>query len=186
ARRRFLADLRPSEIRITVDGKPVAIESFEAPVLLPRIPSPPSRVEPPVPAAPSVVVASPAPAPPAPHSYSMAILVDETSSEQSNRQAALREVFDFLQKDLPADVEVLLMRFDGALRVECPWTSDVERLRRTAAAISRRRVAAVLGTPGRLSDNPEKGPSRIDFDAAEAVGRSRNSLPGLFDALPQF
>src|SRR4029077_3539471 len=106
--------------------------------------------------------------------------------EQSNRQAALRELFDFLQKDLPPDVEVLLMRFDGALRVECPWTADVERLRRAAAAIGRRRVTAVLGTPGQLSNNPEKGASRIDFDAIEAVGRSRTSLAGLFDALRQF
>jgi VWFA-related protein len=184
ARGRFFTDLRPSEIRITVDGKPVAIESFEAPVLLPEIPSAPPRREPPPPAV--SAAAAPAPAPPAPHSYSMAILVDETSSEQSNRQAALRELFDFLQKDLPPGVEVLLMRFDGALRVECPWTSDVERLRRTAAAISRHRVAAVLGTPGRMSDSPDKGVSRIDFDAIEAVGRSRNSLAGLFDALRQF
>jgi VWFA-related protein len=184
-RGQFLTDLRPSEIRVTVDGKPVAIESFEAPTLLPVIPSAPPRPEtPPLAASGAVAAASPAPA--AAHSYSMAILVDETSSEQSNRQAALRELFDFLHGDLPPGVEVLLMRFDGALRVECPWTSDVERLRRTAAAIAQHRFAAVLGTPGRLSDNPDKGVSRVDFDAIEAVGRSRNSLAGLFDALRQF
>jgi VWFA-related protein len=185
-RGRFLPDLRASEIRITVDGRPVAIESFEAPALLPQIPSAPPRREPAPSAASAAAVAAPAPAPPAPHSYSMAILVDETSSEQSNRQSTLRELFDFLKKDLPPDVEVLLMRFDGALRVECPWTSDVERLRRSAAAISRHRVASVLGMPGQLSDNPEQGAFKLELEAMEAVGRVRTSLAGLFDALRQF
>lgn len=183
-RGRFVADLRPSEIRVTVDGRPVSVESFEAPSLLPDLPTAPPQPAPTLDTA--AAVTAPVSVPAARRSYSLAILVDETSSEQSNRQAALRELFDFLQKDLPPDVEVLLMRFDGALRVECPWTADVERLRRTAAAISRRRVAAVLGTPGQLSNNPERGASRIDFDAMEAVGRARTSLAGLFDALRQF
>ncbi len=183
-RGRFVADLRPSEIRVTVDGRPVSVESFEAPSLLPDLPTAPPRPAPTLETAAAATV--PASAPVARRFYSLAILVDETSSEQSNRQAALRELFQFLEKDLPPDVEVLLMRFDGALRVECPWTADVERLRRTAAAISRRRVVSTLGTPARLSDNPETGSSRLDFDTMEAVGRVRTSLAGLFDALRQF
>jgi VWFA-related protein len=185
-RGRFLTDLRSSEIRITVDGNPVAIESFEAPSLLPELPLAPSRPAPPSRSTSAAAPVAPVAVPTSRHSYSMAILVDETSSEQSNRQAALRELFDFLQKDLPPDVEVLLMRFDGALRVECPWTADVERLRRTAAAISRHRVASALGMPGQLSDNPEQGAFKLEFDAMEAVGRVRTSLAGLFDALRQF
>jgi VWFA-related protein len=181
---RSVANLRPSEIRVTVDGTPVSFESFEAPSLLPDLPTAPPRPAPTLETA--AAVPAPASLPAARRSYSLAILVDETSSEQSNRQAVLRDLFQFLEAPLAPDVEVLLMRFDGALRVECPWTSDLERLRRAAAALSRHRVASALGMPGQLSDNPEQGAFKLELDAMEAVGRVRTSLAGLFDALRQF
>jgi VWFA-related protein len=78
------------------------------------------------------------------------------------------------------------MRFDGRLRVECPWTSDPERLRRGVAAMLQRRAVARLGPPGNLINNPEGSPNRPDFDAMEATGHARGSLAALFDALRQF
>jgi hypothetical protein len=45
-RGRFVAGLRPSEIRVTVDGRPVSVESFEAPSLLPDLPTAPPRPAP--------------------------------------------------------------------------------------------------------------------------------------------
>ena len=182
-----LANLRESEIRILVDGRVVPVEGFEAPSVLPDLPVAIPRPEPAEPLASKAVVSAPAAPPAAHHPYSLAILVDETSSEQSNRQAVLREVFEFLQTPLPPDVEVLLMRFDGKLRVECSWTSDLASLRRAADAITRHRVASKLGAPGELiSDIPEQGTFALQFDAMEAVGRVRTSLAGLFDALREF
>ena len=82
----------------------------------------------------------------------MAILADETSSEQSNRQAAYREVFGFFRKGVPADVRIELLRFDGKLRVVCPWTTDPERLERGAAELGRRRVARLRIPAGEAID----------------------------------
>jgi VWFA-related protein len=176
--------LRPEQIHVLVDGRAVSLESFEEPSVLPRLPA---ASQLPLPAAPLTSAIPEAPgASPNRRLYSMAILVDETSSEQSNRQAVLRDLFQFLEAPLAPDVEVLLMRFDGTLRVECPWTADVERLRRAAAAISRHRVASALGMPGQLSDNPEQGGFKLELEAMEAVGRVRTSLAGLFDALREF
>ncbi|HEV2063349.1 MAG TPA: VWA domain-containing protein, partial [Thermoanaerobaculia bacterium] len=132
---------------------------------------------------------APETAPPAaavtPGRYFLAVLVDETSSEQSNRQATLREVFQFLETSLPQGVEALLMRFDGTLHVECPWTSDTERLRRAAAAIAQHRYAPRLEQPGYPRD-PGQGTTLSQLDAMEAVLHVRSSLAGLFDALRFF
>ena len=117
--------------------------------------------------------------------YFLAVLVDETSSEQSNRQVALREVFQFLDSPLPPGVEALFMRFDGKLHIECPWTSDTERLRGAAAAISQHGFVSRLGQPGQSRD-PGQGTTRLELDAMESVGFVRTSLAGLLDALHVF
>jgi VWFA-related protein len=116
----------------------------------------------------------------------MAFLVDETSSEQSNRQTVYKQLFEFFQKSLPSDVEVLLMRFNGALHIETPWTSDAGRLRGGVAAMSQRKAAPLLGAPGQISDNPEQGAFNLQLEAMNAVIHVRTSLAGLFDALRVF
>ncbi|MGH9365318.1 MAG: hypothetical protein ACRD1B_08670, partial [Thermoanaerobaculia bacterium] len=89
---RPVKSLLPTDVQIKVDGRPVKIESFEAPgspssapqSAAETLPELPQRGPTPKPAEPS------ASAPPATRStYYMAILVDEASSEQSNRQVAL-------------------------------------------------------------------------------------------------
>jgi VWFA-related protein len=177
-----VGDLRNSEIQIKVDGRPVRIESFEAPSL----PETHAATALPVPAEPASPL-SQAPTPAPRQSYYMAILVDEISSEQSNRQALYEQLFKFLQTRLPPDVEVLLLRFNGALHIECPWTTDLERLRRAAAAIRKRRATNLLGGPGQLNPRTsENGPQNATFDAMEASLHARTSLGGLFDALRIF
>jgi VWFA-related protein len=182
------AGLRPTEIQIKVDGRPVPIESFEAPAP-PGSPSRPAPTLPELPFSPPTPRPAQSHAPAAPQAahqrYYMAIFTDETSSEQSNRVATYGQVFQFLQSPLPADVEVLLMRFDGTTHVECPWTSDVERLRRCAAAVAQHRYVPRLGQPGQARD-PGQGTSLLQLDAMEAVGHVRTSLAGLFDALRVF
>ena len=179
--------LTSGDFRVLVDGRPVAIESLEPPQpLLPDVP----KALPELPRGKPGAPLSPDPEIPAaaaaPTRYYMAILADETSSEQSNRQAAYRELFGFFQKGVPADVRVQLMRFDGKLRVVCPWTADPNRLERGAAELARRKAAPRLGAPGNIADAPEHGPQRPDFDAREASLHRQSSLTALFDALREF
>jgi VWFA-related protein len=183
---RPVAGLKAGDFTIRVDGRPVRAESFEEPRPTAARPSLPSAgptlrtTEVDGPAAPPATPPPTAPAP-SPHTF-IAVLVDETSSEQSNRQATLREVFRFLQTSLPPDIEAQLMRFDGKLRVECPWTSDGERLRRCVSTIVDHRYAPRLAPPGQAND-PGLGTSLLQLDAMEAVGHVRTSLGGLFEAL---
>jgi VWFA-related protein len=183
--------LKASDFTVLVDGRPVKTDGFEGPrpaaLPAPRAPAPLPLLPVPVPRAAAEAPPAAAAPPPAPaQSYFMAVLVDELSSEQSNRQATLREVFQFLQKDLPPDVQVLLMRFNGTLRVECPWTADVERLRRAAAAISKHQAAPLVGDPRLVSSTTEHASFLLEFDTVEALMHVRTSLAGLFDALRIF
>jgi VWFA-related protein len=179
--------LKADDFTVLVDGRPVKAESFEeARAAASSLPPIPEASQP----APALSESAPATAPPAaavtPGRYFLAVLVDETSSEQSNRQSTLREVFRFLQTSLPPGVEALLMRFDGTLHIVCPWTSDTERLRQGALAISQHRYAPRLNQPG-LSRDPSQGLANIlQLDAMEAVGHVRTSLAGLFDSLRLF
>src|SRR5262249_51328700 len=93
--------LRAEDLQVKVDGKPVKLDGFEAPGAqlagpsgqLPELPVGTARL----PAGP------PASRPPdaeARPRYYMAVLADETSSEQSNRHATYKEVFQFLEEPL--------------------------------------------------------------------------------------
>jgi VWFA-related protein len=161
------------------------MESFEAPSLAPL---PVAQTAPaPVPPAPeSGKKDGPTPPAAAPRVSWVAFLVDETSSEQTNRQATLAELFHFLKTGLPPNTNVLFLRFNGAVRVECPWTSDADAARRCAESIARHRAAPLLGMPGQLSGNPERGAGNLQLEAMDAIGHARNSVAGIFDALRIF
>jgi VWFA-related protein len=176
-------DLLRADVQVRVDGKAVPIEGFEAPVFAAsKEPGPPPPEPPTVPSP----AASPAPAAAAPTPYSMAFLVDETSTDAPNRPAVYREIATFLESPLPEETRVLLARFNGELRVECPWTSDRERLRGVLAAMSRRPSVARLGTPGRTSGDAVAGAGGVQFEVFEAVARARKSMDAVFDALRIF
>ena len=184
---RTVPGLTASEIRISVDGRDTRVEGFE-PAVAPLPEMPRALPQPPLPAATPAETEALAPAamPAAASRYLMAFLSDETSSEQSNRKAVYAELFRFFERGLAPGVEVQLLRFDGRLRVECPWTSDADRLRRTVAAMAKHGVASRIGAPGALSSNPEQGAYRLELDAMESGIHVRSSLAGLFDALRTF
>jgi hypothetical protein len=146
---RPIRGLRAAQLSVKVDGRAVPIVGFEAPPAeAPRDArgsAAPVPAQPP-PAANTEVTASP-PAAPLRASY-VAFFVDETSSEQSNRQATLAELFHFLKNGLAPNTQLLFLRFNGAVRIECPWTSDSDAARRCAAAIAQHRAAPRLGMPG--------------------------------------
>src|ERR1700693_5749962 len=126
---RPVQNLTAGDFTLRVDGRPIKVESFEeARAAGSPMPPLPGGARP----SPALSETAPETAPPAAAvtagRYFLAVLVDETFSEQSNRLATLREVFPCLEPSLPQGVEALLMRFDGTLHIECPWTSDTERL----------------------------------------------------------
>ena len=181
---RAIADLRASEVHVRVDGKPAGIESFER--LGVAEPAPVRPLE----AIPVATAREPERAMPTASSssrdpYFLAFLMDETSSSPANRQMLCDELLGFLQRGLPADVRMLVMRFDGVLRVETGWTSDIDRVRRAVAALRRSRTVPRLGVPGQLSGN-QQGAANLELDAMEATMHARTSLAGLFDALRVF
>ncbi|MDQ6894013.1 MAG: VWA domain-containing protein [Acidobacteriota bacterium] len=176
--------LRAAQFTVRVDGRTVSIVGFEAP---PEQTSS-ARISPAPPPPQGSSSKSEAPAPsaaPLRTSY-VAFLVDETSSEQSNRQATLAELFRFLKSGLAPNTQLLFLRFNGAIRIECPWTSDPDVARRCAAATARHRAAPLLGMPGQLSGNSERGAGNLELEARDAIGHARNSVAGIFDALRLF
>jgi VWFA-related protein len=184
---RPIEGLREAEVHVRVDGRPVALESFEPPSSpLPDLPAP----MPELPRGQGRILAAPVAklqqAGAAPSRSYLAILADETSSEQSNRQATYAQLFEFLKDPSPPGLTVELLRFDGKLRVVCPWTSDPELLRKGAAALQKTRATPRVGPPGSIASVPEGAPNRPDFDAREANIHAASSLTALFDALREF
>jgi len=175
-----------SQVRLKVDGRVVPFESFEGPAPAPSAQSPATS---PLPRSPETVTpasASPPPTagPAAPRDFYMAFLIDERSSEQSNRQVALRQILRFLGDALPQNVQVLVMSFNGALHVECPWTGDLEAVRRGMEAVNRHRAVSLLGAPGKLGLGPRSFTPSLD--SSEAAVHARTSLQGMFDAVRVF
>ena len=177
--------LRAAQFSVKVDGRTVPIVGFEVPPERPSDPRAGAALSPPPPPSVSSVEATGAPAAPPRASY-VAFLVDETSSEQSNRQATLAELFHFLKSNLAPGTQVLFLRFNGAVRVECPWTSDSDAARRCATSIAQHRAAPRLGMPGQLSGNPERGAGNLNLEAMDAIGHARSSVAGIYDALRIF
>lgn len=178
--------LRAAQFVARVDGRSVPIVGFEAPPEPSRDAQRSAAPEPAQssPAANTDVTASPPAA--APRAAWVAFLVDETSSEQSNRQATLAELFHFLKGGLAPGTQVLFLRFNGAVRIECPWTADSDSARRCAASIAQHRAAPRLGMPGQLSGNPERGAGNLNLEAMDAIGHARSSVAGIYDALRIF
>jgi VWFA-related protein len=152
-------DLKPSEVRLKVDGHDqpiVAVETVTQPIVPASVTSTAAvQKQTSAPTEPAVQAAAPSPTavPPAPGiaAYAMAVFVDETSSEQFNRTAVYHQLAEFLQKPLPPGNLVLLERFDGKLHVECPWTSDVEKLRTALSNMGSHSFMPRIGQPGRIS-----------------------------------
>lgn len=178
-----ISGLGASDFRVAVDGRTIPIDGFEPPAG-----GAPAAATP-LPAGPAAAAATPSadrPQAAGVAKYFLAVLVDETSSAPWNRQAAYLQLVQFFRNPPPSDTRVLLMRFNGALSIECPWTSDVERVRKGLAALSRRGITARLGPPGVLAGGSEGVAGNPALDTMEAAAYVRSSLGGVFDALRVF
>jgi VWFA-related protein len=136
-------DLAKEDFRLYVDGKLAKIEGLD----------PWSRVSfetvkeqlPPLPGAPEP---APEPAPPKSTPLFLSVLIDETSIATENRTPAMRRLEDALSR-LPPDVRLQLLTNDGTLRVEVPWTTDTQAVRK--ALLAPRKAGPRIGTPGQTA-----------------------------------
>ncbi|HEY7862896.1 MAG TPA: VWA domain-containing protein, partial [Thermoanaerobaculia bacterium] len=168
-------DLAPEDLRLFIDGKPAKIEGLDpwSQVSL----EPVREALAPLPGAPE-----PAPeAPPKPPPLFLAVLIDETSIATENRTPAMRRLDDALRR-LPQDVRLQLLRNEGALRIDVPWTTDAEAIR--AALRAPRKAGPRLGPPGQsaaFSFPAERRSATIDAMVVrrfqtEALGNYQEAL----------
>jgi VWFA-related protein len=187
---RPIRDLSPSEVHLEIDGRKQPIVGLEPVSGEPAAAQPASFSAPtgaaasapavPTPAAPS---ASAAPAP-----HAIAIYVDETTSEQFNRNDAYAELSRFLEKGLPPGTVMALERFDGSIHLECPWTNDLEKIRTGLAAMQKHSYQPLIGAPGRMA--PARGggatAGSTGLAASEAAEFLERSVGGVIEALQRY
>jgi len=74
----------------------------------------------------------------------LVIYFDDTSLSRGRRQAAVDHLRGFLASELPPDLEVMLVRYDGHLNIERPFTDETDEVVRAldsledSASLSRR------------------------------------------------
>ncbi len=179
---RPLQDLKASEVRLRVDGKDVPVEGLDRveAVASSAGPKPAESATAPAPASASPEVATP----PSPDLY-LAILVDETSTNSLDRRDVHRQIESFLNGRMGPGVHLMLERFDGRLRTECPWTVDASRLLAAAKKMAKRTFDARMPSPSGLADEIRNGrrPSDVEFEVDMAA---RRSFDGIYQALLQF
>lgn len=194
---RPIPDLSPSEVHLEIDGHAQPISSLE-PLTVEGRPGATSAV---TAAAPSSGPASPpsaAPAAPAatqvpgaagPAAYAMEIFVDETSSEQFNRNNAYRELSQLLDQGLPSGTLLALQRFDGTLHLECSWTTDLAKIRAALSVMQSHSFQPRIAAPGRMS--PSRGgagatASSPGLGVLEAAQYLERSVSGVIEALQRY
>ncbi|HSO21489.1 MAG TPA: VWA domain-containing protein [Chondromyces sp.] len=71
----------------------------------------------------------------------LVIYFDDTNLNRGRRQAAIEHLRTFLASELPPDLKIMLVRYDGRIHVEQPFTEETDEV---AAALESVREAASL------------------------------------------
>ncbi|HEY1435540.1 MAG TPA: hypothetical protein VGG65_09210 [Thermoanaerobaculia bacterium] len=141
-------NLKASDFRLTVDGKPVAIDTLSGPVNL-VVEGP--EVGKAAPSSAQAAAPSTAPRPPTGEPLTRTfIFVDETQTNPFDRKDVCAELAKYVRTAAGPDNEFLVARFDGKLYKLTDWTSDGE-----VAA----RALRVIGESGQIEHVP--GPAAL-------------------------
>lgn len=185
---RPLQDLKASEVKLRVDGKDVAIEGLDragaGAAAGPKTAENASAAGASAPAA-VETPGAPAAAPLANGNLYLAILLDETATNSFDRRDVHRQIESFLKARTTAGVYVMLERFDGRLRTECPWTTDTNRLLDAARKMSKRTFDSRMPSPSALADEIRNGRKPKDVELQVDMA-ARRSFDGILQALLQF
>jgi VWFA-related protein len=174
-----VSDLRPAELSLRIDGKPVEVETFQSPAAAAAPPASkgeaseergervPPRLETPR---------------PGPEVGYLAILVDESSTFPLDRRDFYRQLERFLPSRIGSTYRVMVARFDGTvLRVECAWTSDLSEALGAVRRLDRHPNSPRVPSPAEL---PFVGMKRsIELDIEED---QRRLFAALLEALTAF
>jgi VWFA-related protein len=128
----------------------------------------------------------------------LVIYFDDTNLSRGRRQAAIEYLGDFLSSELPPDLKVMLIRYDGRIHVEQTFTEETDEVMsaldsiRKSASISRiideqvvlreienaRNMASISGADGTqiLESSGRSTWQAIDTYANETVARTRTSI----------
>ena len=182
---RPLQDLKASEVRLRVDGKDVAVEGVDrVGTSGPKTAESGSVAGAPAPTA-AEAPGAPAAAPPTNGDLYLAILLDETATNSFDRRDVHRQFESFLKARTTPGVHVMLERFDGRLRTECPWTTDTARLLEAARKMSKRTFDSRMPSPSSLADEIRNGRKPKDVELQVDLA-ARRSFDGILQALLQF
>jgi VWFA-related protein len=163
-------DLSSEDLRIFVDGKLAKIEGLDP---WNRVSFETVREElPPLPVS-APLAAEPA-ATPKPPPLFLAVLIDETSISTENRTPSMRRL-DHTLRDLPADVRLQLLYYEGQLRVAIPWTTDAGAVRKALAV--QRKAGPRIGPPG--GSNPTAFPRLLGTATLDAMSVRRFQLEAI-------
>jgi len=102
----------------------------------------------------------------------LVIFFDDTNLSRGRRQAAVDHLSGFLGSELPADLKVMLVRYDGGMHVEQPFSEETDE------------VIAALGTiQGSASLSRRLDESRILREMENATMASSMNVQGSVDIL---
>ncbi len=128
----------------------------------------------------------------------LVIFFDDTNLNRGRRQAAIEYLGDFLSSELPPDVKVMLIRYDGRIHVEQTFTEETDEVMRALDAIRKSaslsrlieeqvvlreienagNMASISGTDGAqiLESSGRSTWQAIDTYVDETVARTRTSI----------
>ncbi len=177
---RPIRDLRASDLRLLLDGKPAAIDTLSPETRAPLASAPGTAAPAPTPAAGEILSLLPAPSPSPLRRLEIAIIADESDTKSFDRRDVYDELLRYLESPAREDRRFFVGRFStGHLHTECPWTSDAGAAR---AAIQRLRDhpnIERIPTTSELAESPPT--SALEFE----VHRAR-LLTAVLEALAAF
>lgn len=171
-------DLKSSDLSLTVDGRPVTIDTFSGPEPVPTSAAPRGPSE----GSPVSAPTTPSPAD-APRVRTL-ILVDVANTHPFDRKDTCAELNRFVRASGPEAGEFLVARFDGQrLQKETAWTHDAG-----AAAMALERIGTGSGLNGVESPGDAKGSiCPVGFSSAAWLQIQRERLHGaLLESLAAF
>ncbi len=174
-----LRDLKPSEVHLSVDGKSCKVEGLD---LVSSAPAAASAA-PATSAPPSPTADAPA-APPNVELY-LDVLFDETATNSLDRRDIFRELASFLKDKTSPAVHVMLQKFDGHVRTECPWTTDPAAAVKALEKMQKHMSDSRMPSPSELADEVSSGRKARDIEMQVDL-HGRRSIDAMTQALIRF
>jgi VWFA-related protein len=165
---RRVEDLSLKDLRLTVDGKPIAIETLTGPVgaILAGTGTPESAI-------PSADADAAEPERP----LRTLIFVDEGATHPFDQKDAREELDRYLRQPSTRPQQFMVARFDGRLKLESPWTGD--------AAVAAAAVRRITGVINRISPPSGSGGGGLG-STAFLLHYTENLQEALLESLAAF